>query len=65
MFGTIQPGNQPAPVFFHRGNLDGFYSVLRVNQSKGIYTIVLGNGGKTTDRVIDEVLAITQTLFES
>lgn len=59
------PGRPAASTFYHRGDLDGFYSLLRVNKTKGIYTIALGNGGKTTDHMIDEVLKIVQSLFES
>ncbi len=60
----LQPNSQPISLFAHTGLLDGYRSLLRINKARGIYYVILSNGGETTQRVIDSALNVIRPLYE-
>lgn len=56
--------SNPLSVFAHRGDQGAFHNALRINNSKGIYYVMLSNGGNVTDKLINDVLNIVQPLYE-
>lgn len=60
----VRPGSKPLSLFAHSGNLDGYRNILRINKERGVYYIILSNGGDATEKVTSEVLGILQALYE-
>ena len=61
----VLPGRQSLSLFAHSGSLDGYRNMLRINKERGVYYVILGNGGDATESVTKEVLAILQDLYEN
>lgn len=54
----------PMTLFTHTGNLDAYRSLLRINYAKGIYYIVLCNGGTRGWKVASNLVAVTQLAYD-
>ncbi|WP_426207482.1 serine hydrolase domain-containing protein [Massilia sp. TWP1-3-3] len=64
-YGWFMPRNSsPLTLFAHRGGADGFRNIMRVNYTKGIYYVILSNGGDATEKTLDAVLQVVQPLYE-
>jgi CubicO group peptidase (beta-lactamase class C family) len=50
--------------FAHRGGTDGFVSLVRINYEKDVATIILGNGGDSTARIINAVFPIMRATYD-
>ncbi len=60
----VQKNSPVFSLFAHTGSEDGFESIVRVNHSKGIYYIILGNGGAATLQVLNKAGSVIQWLYE-
>ena len=60
----VVPGMAPLTMFAHTGELDGYRAYLRVNVSKGVYYVVLTNGGNAGDAVVHNIVAAVQQAYE-
>ena len=60
----VLPGSQSLSMFAHSGDLDGYRNRLRINQERGVYYVILSNGGDATEKLTDDILGIVQPLYE-
>lgn len=61
----VLPGSQSLSMFAHAGSLDGYRNVLRINKERGVYYVILSNGGDATEKITDDILGILQWLYET
>jgi hypothetical protein len=60
----VQPNSPPLTMFAYTGDLDGYLAYLRVDVSKGVYYIILGNAGKKGWPVMTNLAAVIQMPYE-
>jgi CubicO group peptidase (beta-lactamase class C family) len=60
----VRPNGAPLTRFSHTGDMDGYRAYLRVNVSKGVYYIILGNAGKQGWPVMKNLAAVVQMAYE-
>ncbi|MBC7703869.1 MAG: beta-lactamase family protein [Rhodoferax sp.] len=64
-FGWVVPGNISQPtVFAHSGQMDGFRSLVRINQQQDMELVMLSNGGEATLQVMNAVRGAVQQIYE-
>lgn len=51
-------------IFAHLGGTDGFVSLVRINYEKNVATIILGNGGDATSKIINAVFPIMRATYD-
>jgi CubicO group peptidase (beta-lactamase class C family) len=64
-FGWMVPGNITSPsVFAHTGQMDGYRSLVRINEQLDLELMILSNGGEATLQVINAVRLVVQQAYE-
>jgi CubicO group peptidase (beta-lactamase class C family) len=59
----VPPASQGGTIFWHSGGVDGFQSLLYIDQPKGLIAILLGNGGEASVQVLNAVLAVVNKTY--
>lgn len=60
----VKPDSAPLTMFAHTGDFDGYRSYMRINLSKGVYYVILGNAGEQGWPVITNLAATIQMAYE-